>query len=86
MLCLFLNVETSNLVVGEIIITLTDQNGRLLETEDKVDLTLFVNKYKCDDILQNQELLDTGLDAVKTTSKRVVHEAGKFIGEKLQMQ
>ena len=32
-------------------ITITDQNGRLLEVEDKVNLTLFINKYKCDIIL-----------------------------------
>ena len=47
-----LNVEPSNLVFlktyntkfDEIIITFTDQNGRLLEIEDKVNLTLLVNK------------------------------------------
>ena len=47
-----LNVEPSNLVFlktcntefDEIIITFTDQNGRLLEIEDKVDLTLLINK------------------------------------------
>ena len=26
--------------------------------------------------------MDTGLDAVKTASKKVVHEAGEFIGNK----
>ena len=26
--------------------------------------------------------MDTGLDTVKTTSKKVVHKAGKFIGNK----
>ena len=58
-----LNVEPSNLVFfktynlefDEIIITFTDQYGRLLEMEDKVNSTLFVNKQKCDNILQNQE-------------------------------
>ena len=47
-----LNVEPSNLVFlktsnpefDEIIITFTDQNGRLLEMEDKVNLTLLINK------------------------------------------
>ena len=47
-----LNVDPSNLVFlkiyytgfDEIIITFTDQNNRLLEIEDKVYLTLFINK------------------------------------------
>ena len=47
-----LNVEPSNLVFlktyntefYEIIITLKDQNGRPLEIEDKVNLTLRINK------------------------------------------
>ena len=54
-----LNVETSNLAFlktyntefDEIIITFTDQNGRPLEIEDKVNFKLLTNKYKCDDIL-----------------------------------
>ena len=49
-----LNVEMSNLVFlktyntefDEIIITFTDQNGRLLEIEYKVSLTLLINKQK----------------------------------------
>ena len=36
----------------------------------------FARKYK-------KQLLDTGLDAVKTASKKVVHEAGEFIGNKI---
>ena len=28
-----------------------DQNGRQLEIEDKVNLALLINKYKCDNIL-----------------------------------
>ena len=36
----------------------------------------FARKYK-------KQLLDTGLDAVKTASKKVVHEAGQFIGNKI---
>ena len=48
-----LNVETSNLVFfktynnkfDEIIIKFTEQNGRPLEIENKVDLTLLTNKY-----------------------------------------
>ena len=47
-----LNVEPSNLVFlktyntefDEIIITFMDQNGRTLEIEDKVHLTLLINK------------------------------------------
>ena len=47
-----LNVEPSNFVFlktyntefDEIIITFTDQNGRLLEIEGKVNLTLLINK------------------------------------------
>ena len=54
-----LNVEPSNLTIlktyntefDKIIITFTDQNGGLLEIEDKVSLTLLINKYKCNDIL-----------------------------------
>ena len=47
-----LNVEATNLVFfityntefDEIIIKFTDQNGRPLEVEDKVNLTLLINK------------------------------------------
>ena len=47
-----LNVEPSNLVFlktyniefDDITITFTDQNGRPLEIEDKLNLTLLVNK------------------------------------------
>ena len=47
-----LNVEPSNFVFlktyntefDEIIITFTDQNGRLLEIEGKVNLTLLIKK------------------------------------------
>ena len=54
-----LNFEPSNLVFlktyniefDEIIITFTNENGRPLEIEDKIDLTLLINKQKCDDIL-----------------------------------
>ena len=49
-----LNVEPSNLVFlktyntesCEIIIKFTDKNGRPLETENKVNLTLLLNKWK----------------------------------------
>ena len=49
-----LNVEPSNLVFlktyntdfDEIIITFTDENGKLLKIEDKVNLILFVDKQK----------------------------------------
>ena len=33
----------------------------------------FVRKYK-------KQLLDTGLHAVKTTSKKLVHKIGEFLG------
>ena len=54
-----LNVEPSNLVFlksyktefDEIIISFKDQNSRPLEIEDKVYLTLLINKQKFDDIL-----------------------------------
>ena len=36
----------------------------------------FARKYK-------KQLLDTGLHAVKTASKKVVHKAGEFIGNKI---
>ena len=47
-----LNVELSNLIFletyniefDEIVITFTDQNGKPLELEEKVDLTLLSNK------------------------------------------
>ena len=37
-------LKTYNTEFDEIIITFTDQNGRPLEIEDKVKLTLFINK------------------------------------------
>ena len=36
----------------------------------------FARKYK-------KQLLDTGLDAVKSASKKVIHKAGEFIGNKI---
>ena len=36
---------------------------------------LFAKKYK-------KQLLDTGLDAVKTASKKTVHKVGGFLGNK----
>ena len=36
----------------------------------------FTRKYK-------KQLLDAGLDAVKTASKKVVHEAGKLLGNNI---
>ena len=35
-----------------------------------------MRKYK-------KELLHTGLDSLKTTSKKVVHKAGKFLGNQI---
>ena len=37
-------LKTYNAECHEIIITFTDQNGRPLEKEDKINLTLFINK------------------------------------------
>ena len=37
-------LKTYNTEFDEIIITVTDQNGRRLEIEDKVNLTLHINK------------------------------------------
>ena len=39
-------MKTHNTEFQEIVITFTDQNGRLLEIEHKVNLTLLINKYK----------------------------------------
>ena len=36
--------------------------------------------YLCENY--KQQLLNIGLDAVKTASKRVIHKSGKFIGNK----
>ena len=64
-------MKTYNTEFDEIIITFMDQNGRLLEIENKVNL-LF-NKKKCEDIKIwifiicekiLKTLLDTGPDAV----------------------
>ena len=51
-MAIFLNVEPSNFVYlktystvfDEIIIRFTDENGRSVETENKVILTLLINK------------------------------------------
>ena len=85
-------LETYNTEFDEIIITFTDQNGRPLEIEDKVSLAMqrysieprtrkyikrygfssFARKYK-------KQLLNTGLDSLKTGSKKVVHKAGELL-------
>ena len=36
----------------------------------------FARKYK-------KQLLDTGLDSLRTASKKIVHKAGEFIGKKI---
>ena len=41
-----LNVEPCNTEFDEIIITFTDQNGRPLEIEEKLNFTLLINKWK----------------------------------------
>ena len=48
-------LKTYNTKFDELIITFTDQSGRPLETEDKLNLTLLINKWKCDNIVCNQE-------------------------------
>ena len=53
--CNLMFLRTYNTEFDEIIITFTNQNGRPLEIEDKVNLTLLINNQKCDDILYNQE-------------------------------
>ena len=93
-----LNFEQSNLNQNQN----QDQNGRPLEIEDKVNLTLLINKQKWRDILQNQEqknilddmdflsfvrkyekqLLNTGLEFLKTASRKLVHKTCAFIGNK----
>ena len=40
------------------------------------EILLFVRTYK-------KQLLDTGLDSLKTASKKVVHKTGEFIGSKI---
>ena len=63
LMAIFLNVEPSNLVFlktyntvfDEIIIRFTDENGRTVETENEVTLTLLINKQKCHGFLQNQK-------------------------------
>ena len=58
-----LNIEPSNLVFlkiqniefDDIIKIFTEQNGRPLEIEEKVNLTLLINKQKSHVTLQNQE-------------------------------
>ena len=72
-------------------ITYTDQNVRPLEIEDKVNLSLLINKQKQHNITfkgygflsfarkNKKQLLNIGLNA----SEKVVHEAGKLIGNKI---
>ena len=47
--------KTCNIEFDEINITITDQNSTSLETENKVNFTLFINKWKWCNILQNEE-------------------------------
>ena len=48
-------LKTYNTEFYEIIVTFMNQNDRPLEIEDKVYLTLLINKQKWRIILQNQE-------------------------------
>ena len=42
----FLKTYSTDMIRYDNIISLTDQNAILLEVEDKVNLTLLINKYK----------------------------------------
>ena len=53
----------------EIIITFTDQNGRQAEIEDKVNLTLLIDKQKIHDILQNQEQKNMPIESKSVTDE-----------------
>ena len=48
-------LKTYNTEFDEIMVTSTDQNGRSLGIEDRVNLTLLINKLKWRNILCNQE-------------------------------
>ena len=48
-------LKSYDIEFDEIIITFTDKNGTSLEIQDKVNLTLLINKQKSGDILQNQD-------------------------------
>ena len=76
-------LKTYNTELDEIITTFTYQNGRPLEIEYNVNVSFarnISNKYR-------KQLLDTGLVALKTASKTVVHKAAEarceFIGNKI---
>ena len=44
-------LKTYNTKFDEIIITFTEQNGRPLQIEDQINMTLLINKEKCDNTL-----------------------------------
>ena len=87
-------LKTFNTDFDEIVITLTDQNGRPLNIEDKVNLTLrrysleqttrnYVNGYGFLSFLRQykKQLLNARLNSLDTASKRVVYQAG-FVAKK----
>ena len=92
-------LKTYNREFDEIIITFMDQNGGPLELEDKINFTLLINKQKWHNILQNhkQENMLEDMDFYhlqkniknkyyikdQMLPKKVVHEAGEFIGNKI---
>ena len=43
----------------------------------------YVNWYVYSSFARTYKKLDTGLHAIKNTPKKVVHKAGKFIGNKI---
>ena len=82
-------LKTYNADFEEIVVTLMDQNGRPIEIEERVNLTLLINKRMTQRSLEprtrkyvkgyrslsfarkyKKQLLGTGLDALKTASKR----------------
>ena len=87
-------LKTFNTDFDEIVITLTDQNGRPLNIEDKVNLTLrrysleqttwkYINEYGFLSFVRQykKQLLNARLNSLNTASKRVVYQAG-FVAKK----
>ena len=89
-------MKTYNTEFDEIIITLTNQNGRSLEmgrcsieprTKKDIKREGFLTFVRNIAKKYGKQLLDKGLDALKTVSKKTVHKAaettGEFIGNKM---
>ena len=89
-------LKTYNTEFDDIVITFTDQNGRPLEIEHKVNFTLLIDKQKCNDILQNQGqknmLKDMDFYHLRENNywiqdqmppKKLVHKAGEYLRNKI---